>query len=89
MSVDRGALQVSFIPPPNKPDIDVTAAVVALTSAMDRVEKTELARQAAYQEHQDAITNANKIQVDFDALVNHLRATAPKGTTWEIQYGPD
>jgi len=81
---------MSFVPPfKPRPDVDVTTAVIALTTAMERVEKAAHAQATATQDHYDAVANCNKIQMDFDALVNHLRMTAPKGTAWETQYGPD
>ncbi len=66
-----------------KPDIDPIAALGALNAAHARVDEAS----KAIQEYADAKANADKIQKDFDELVNYLRAHAPEGTYWWSLYG--
>jgi hypothetical protein len=74
---------MSFI---KKPEVDVMTAVVALVEAQARVEEAGKKRDEALQDYSNAVSNCNKIQSDFDTLVNHLHTNAPIGTYWENQY---
>lgn len=66
---------------------DVIEALAAINSAHERVEKAQLAAQAARNEYMDSIENANKLQRAMDQMVDYLREHAPEGTEWHYRYG--